>query len=131
MEYLLYLYRCNLLISINRLTKLYTEAKQYDNILTLLKANNELFSTIPKARTAKIVRSMLNIVATVPDSLAAQIQLCNEVVSWCKIEKRNFLRQRVEAKVSCFAVNSSSHKTYFNSISLRTCYSWRKHRVQP
>jgi 26S proteasome regulatory subunit N6 len=67
--------------------------------MSLLKSNNEFFSIIPKAKTAKIVRSILNIVGTIPDSLDIQISLSKDVVQWCIAEKRTFLRQRIEAKV--------------------------------
>ena len=78
---------------------MYTEGKRFDDMMSLLKSNNEFFSIIPKAKTAKIVRSILNIVATIPDSLEIQINLCKDVVQWCVAEKRTFLRQRIEAKV--------------------------------
>lgn len=55
---------------------------------------------MPKAKTAKIVRNILNIVATVPNSLAIQVELCKDVIAWCKVEKRTFLRQRIEGKLA-------------------------------
>ena len=73
-----------------------------NDVLNLLKTNGDYFSIIPKARTAKIVRKILHIVASIPDSLAIQIQLCKDVNEWCKAEKRTFLRQRIEAKVSTY-----------------------------
>jgi 26S proteasome regulatory subunit N6 len=85
---------------IYRLARIYTESKQFSEVLNLLKANGDFFSVIPKAKTAKIVRQILNIVATVPDSLSIQIDLSRDVVDWCKSEKRTFLRQRIEAKVN-------------------------------
>ena len=85
---------------IYRLAKLYTEGKQFAEVMALLKSNNELFSLIPKAKTAKIVRNILNIVGSIPDSLEIQISLSRDVVQWCIAEKRTFLRQRIEAKVN-------------------------------
>lgn len=89
---------------IYRLAKIYTEQKQFGEVANLLKGNGDFFGAIPKARTAKIVRNMLNIVATVPDSLSIQVELCQDVIAWCKLEKRTFLRQRIEAKVSIILV---------------------------
>jgi len=85
--------------SIYRLARIYTENKQFSDVLNLLKSNGSFFSVIPKAKTAKIVRQILNIVAAIPDSLSIQIDLSQNVVEWCKAEKRTFLRQRIEAKV--------------------------------
>jgi 26S proteasome regulatory subunit N6 len=67
--------------------------------MDLIKLNAEFFSSIPKAKTAKIIRNIISIVASSPDSLDIQVSLCEDVVEWCKIEKRTFLRQRIEAKV--------------------------------
>ena len=68
--------------------------------MKLLKDNNEFLGAIPKARTAKIVRNILDIVAELPDTVDIQIVLCRDVVSWCIAEKRTFLRQRIEGKVN-------------------------------
>lgn len=92
----------NLLLSLPRtcrLARIYTENKQFSDVMGLLKTNGEFFTLLPKARTAKIVRNILGIVASVPDSLVIQVELCKDVVEWCKQEKRTFLRQRIEAKV--------------------------------
>jgi 26S proteasome regulatory subunit N6 len=86
------------------LAKIYTEEKSFNNVLNLLKTNGDFFGLVPKAKTAKIVRTILNIVATVPDSLKIQIQLCGDVIEWCKQEKRTFLRQRIESKVYLFFI---------------------------
>jgi 26S proteasome regulatory subunit N6 len=85
---------------IYRIAKMYTEQKQFAEVANILKGNGDFFGAIPKARTAKIVRNMLNIVATVQDSLSIQIELCQDVIAWCKFEKRTFLRQRIEAKLA-------------------------------
>jgi len=92
--------------SIYRLARLYTENKQFSEVMSLLKNCSELFAVIPKAKTAKIVRSILGIVSLVPDSLSIQIELCNDVIAWCVLEKRTFLRQRIEAKLSSLLLQS-------------------------
>ena len=70
-----------------------------EEVLGLLKLNSEFFTVIPKAKTAKIVRNIISIVAEVSNDLLVQSQLCVDVIEWCKTEKRTFLRQRIEAKV--------------------------------
>lgn len=100
---------------IYRLARLYTEGKRFSDVLDLLKSNNEFFSIIPKAKTAKIVRSILNIVGTVPDSLEIQINLSRDVVQWCIAEKRTFLRQRIEAKVCAYIYNIMFYNTSLNT----------------
>lgn len=108
---------------IYRLARIYTENKQFSEVLNLLKTNGDFFSIIPKAKTAKIVRQILNIVATVPDSLSIQIDLSKDVVDWCKLEKRTFLRQRIEGKVMKYCLYLFSHVLTIIFYSLQVCYS--------
>lgn len=86
--------------SIYKVAKFYADSKDFELIMNLLKQNADFFSVIPKAKTAKIVRNLLNIVSSTPDSLVAQVNLYTEVVEWCKVEKRTFLRQRIEGKLA-------------------------------
>ncbi|CAM9140916.1 unnamed protein product, partial [Ectocarpus fasciculatus] len=85
---------------ISKLTKVYADSRQFPEVMNLLKSSNALFSSIAKSRTAKIVRGIMDTVALVPDSVDIQVELCRDVIEWCKAEKRTFLRQRVEAKLA-------------------------------
>jgi len=85
---------------IYRITRLLTEAKNLVEVMNLMKKNSDFFSAIPKAKTAKIVRTILDIVGNIPDSINIQTELCQDLVAWCVEEKRTFLRQRIEAKLS-------------------------------
>ena len=82
--------------------RIYSDMKQFDQLIELLKTYAELFNSLPKAKTAKIVRTMLDIVGEVKDenSIDTQIQLCHDIITWCINEKRTFLRQRIESKLS-------------------------------
>jgi len=83
-----------------RLARFYSRARRFDDVMLLLQSNNSFLGEIPKAKTAKIVRSILSIVAEEPDSLEIQVKLCKDLIEWCKAEKRTFLRQRIEAKLA-------------------------------
>lgn len=87
-------------ISIYALARLYAEANRLGEIVLLLNtANGPFFEKIAKAKTAKIVRRLLEIASEVPGSLELQAELCDRVVKWCRAEKRTFLRQRVESRL--------------------------------
>jgi len=55
---------------------------------------------VPKAKTAKIVRNIIDILAGVPGFDDLQVELCKEQVAWARAEKRTFLRHRVELRLS-------------------------------
>jgi len=42
------------------------------------------FANIPKAKTAKIVRTLIELVAKVDGSTELQLQLCLDTIEWCK-----------------------------------------------
>lgn len=84
------------------LARLYAAQKRNEDLMPLLKKNNDFFAAIPKAKTAKIVRVILDVAgeAQDPETNAKQVQLCRDVIAWCVAEKRTFLRQRVEGKLA-------------------------------
>ena len=99
--YTILCYRVNTLL-FRRLARIYSEQRLFDSVMTLLKSNNAFFAQIPKAKTAKIVRNIIDIVSKVPDSMDVQVSLCENVVEWCVAEKRTFLRHRIECKVKLY-----------------------------
>ena len=46
------------------------------------------------------MRSLIDLIAEVPNTLQLQIDLCLESIAWCKESKRTFLRQRIETKLA-------------------------------
>lgn len=88
--------------AIYALVRLYASTNRLADIVDLLSvANGPFFEKIAKAKTAKIVRRLLEIVSdeVLPGSLEVQAELCERVVKWCRLEKRTFLRQRVESRL--------------------------------
>ncbi|KAK9789747.1 hypothetical protein WJX73_005581 [Symbiochloris irregularis] len=86
--------------SIQKLADLYASKEDAQALKTLLVELRPLFDVIPKAKTAKIVRAIIEAIAKVPDSTLLQVEVCKEQVEWAKAEKRTFLRQRIEARLA-------------------------------
>jgi 26S proteasome regulatory subunit N6 len=85
------------------LARNYCLDSRYDEVVTLLTGSicSPFFANITKAKTAKVVRAVLETVCGLaPAELDMQAQVCTNIVSWCVSEKRTFLRQRVEAKLA-------------------------------
>jgi len=84
-------------------TRAYCAAKQYDDVVQFLtgEAGQDFLTTITKAKTAKVVRQVLDIVCTAaPEALDMQETVARNIIAWTEAEKRSFLRQRVEAKLA-------------------------------
>lgn len=86
--------------AVYKLTQLYTKTGRNQDVAGLLKSVRPFFATIPKAKTAKIVRTVISLVAEIPDSINLQQQLCVDSIAWCRTEKRTFLRQRIESRLA-------------------------------
>jgi 26S proteasome regulatory subunit N6 len=56
------------------------------------------------------VRTLIDLVAKVPNSDQFQAELCRECIEWCKVEKRTFLRQRIEARLAALLLAGSDFK---------------------
>eukprot|EP01105_Mastigella_eilhardi_P005459 TRINITY_DN17161_c0_g1_i1.p1 TRINITY_DN17161_c0_g1~~TRINITY_DN17161_c0_g1_i1.p1 ORF type:complete len:394 (-),score=154.65 TRINITY_DN17161_c0_g1_i1:67-1218(-) len=67
-----------------------------DDPAKLLEKLRPFLGQFSKARTAKIVRSLIERVATIADSERVQIALCQECIAWTNETKQSYLRQRLQ-----------------------------------
>lgn len=88
--------------AIYKLGQLYTKHGRQQELSCLLQSVRPFFLTIPKAKTGKIVRTVIDMVSRTggPESLKLQADLCHDSIAWCNQEKHTFLRQRVEARLA-------------------------------
>jgi len=85
--------------SIIHLGKVYAKANDGAAIDALLKELRPLFGDISKAKAAKLVRTLIDTVASIPDSVDLQVTMCTESIAWTIEEKRTFLRHRLQTKL--------------------------------
>lgn len=101
--------------AIQQLGELYAEKALADKLVALLPKLRPFFAVVPKAKTAKVVRMLIDQLAKIPNTLALQMQLCRDSIEWCKVEKRSFLRQRVQARLAALLLES---KNYTDALAL-------------
>jgi 26S proteasome regulatory subunit N6 len=85
--------------SIYRVSKLYAKQGRGAELSLLLKNIRPFFDTMAKAKTAKIVRTVIDLVSEYPGNEKLQIDLCRESIQWCKDTNRSYLRQRIETRL--------------------------------
>ena len=103
--------------AISHLGDLYAKQGQGDKLGQLLTALRPFFAIVAKAKTAKIVRTLIDQAAKIPGSMALQMSLCRESIEWCLAEKRSFLRQRIQSRLAALLLES---KQYTEALSLLT-----------
>ncbi|KAG2520623.1 hypothetical protein JM16_005442 [Phytophthora kernoviae] len=91
--------------SIYKLAQLYIQYGREKELATLLQSLRPFFATLARAKTGKIVRTVIDMVAKVKvldseKALQLQADLCLDSIEWCTQEKHTFLRQRVEARLA-------------------------------
>ncbi|VFQ97797.1 unnamed protein product [Cuscuta campestris] len=104
--------------AISKLSDLLRQENRPDDLRNLPNQLRPFFSLIPKAKTAKIVRTIVDTLAKIPGTSEIQIALCKDIVQWSRDEKRTFLRQRIEAKLASLLMES---KEYAQALALLSC----------
>lgn len=103
--------------AITNLSDLLRQEARAEDLQNLLTKLRPFFSLIPKAKTAKIVRSIVDAVAKIPGTSDLQISLCKEIVQWTRSEKRTFLRQRIEARLAALLMENKDFTEALNLLS--------------
>ena len=103
-----------------KLGETYAKLNQAEEIVALLRNLRSFFASIPKAKTAKIVRCLIDSVAIIKGKEELQQEIIEESITWCKEEKRTFLRQRLESKLATVLLNG---KKFSKAMKLITTLS--------
>lgn len=91
------------------LTRTYCKMEEYASIVKFLEQST-FFQNVTKAKCAKVVRHVLDIVCSLaPLAYAMQKEVSEKIIAWCQREKRTFLRQRVEAKLASILFHQSEY----------------------
>lgn len=116
--------------SITRMGALYAKLGQTAELKQLFVDIRPFFTRIPKSRTAKIVRALIDGVISSPELSAAhaaaveaatkaaphkvkdagagvksvQVDICLDAIAWCQTEKRTFLKQRLQSRLASLYV---------------------------
>jgi 26S proteasome regulatory subunit N6 len=124
--------------TILHLGTLYIQLGQWQEFKKLFIDIRPFFKQLPKSRTAKLVRTLIDLVvdpsvATVDTqtthendtsnsmvtkpgpNLEMATNICLEAIEWCKQEKRTFLKQRIQTKLAFLYISS---KQYHEALQL-------------
>jgi len=98
-----------------KLGLVYRDHNKSNEMAQLLKSSRPFLSSIPKAKTAKIVRTLIGYLSAIPESVPLQVQVCKDLIDWTVAEKRIFLKQTLETKLVALYLEN---KMYTEALSL-------------
>jgi 26S proteasome regulatory subunit N6 len=89
-----------------RLVALYVQANDSGGVQSVLRDAAGLLAQLSKAKTAKLVRLIVDKVGELKQGVGSQLALVDESIAWAAAEKRTFLRQRLEARRAALLVDA-------------------------
>jgi len=99
------------------LSEAYVKLGDAPGLAALLPSLRAFFAVIPKAKTAKIVRSIIDAIAKVPNSTQLQVEVCRQQAEWATAEKRTFLRQRIELRLAALHLEAKEYEAALALLS--------------
>jgi len=96
--------------SVYKIGSIHAKLGKTENLKRLFEELNTFFQTIPKARTAKIIRGLMDMACQHSPSVKLQADLCAEIIKWCQKEKRTFLQQRMKTRMAELQFKQGNYK---------------------
>ncbi|GAQ44407.1 hypothetical protein ASPTUDRAFT_186210 [Aspergillus tubingensis CBS 134.48] len=97
------------------LGELYRDQKKPHEIAELIKTSRDSFSSFAKAKTAKLVRQLLDLFSEIPNTLDIQVSVIQSCIEWAIAERRSFLRQNLQTRLVAIYMQK---QTYYDALTL-------------
>ncbi|KAL7273549.1 26S proteasome regulatory subunit rpn6 [Rhizina undulata] len=104
-------------LTLMELGGLYRDSRRTTELAELIKTSRSVMSSFAKAKTAKIVRQLIDLFTTIPDTLDIQIAVTKSCIDWAISEKRSFLRQNLETRLVGLYLQKHSYPEALNLIN--------------
>ncbi|KAH7107706.1 proteasome regulatory particle subunit [Auriculariales sp. MPI-PUGE-AT-0066] len=96
--------------ALTRLAELYRDEKNAKALAEVVRKSRSFLSSTAKAKTARLIRSLLDMFSSIPDSKQMLTDVILENIEWAKQEKRIFLKQSLETRLVALYLDSNSFK---------------------
>lgn len=97
------------------LGELYRDQKKVNELAELVRQTRSVLSSFAKAKTAKLVRQLLDLFTTIPNTTDIQISVTKSCIEWAISERRGFLRQNLETRLVSLYMQKQS---YYDALTL-------------
>ncbi|THH28206.1 hypothetical protein EUX98_g5985 [Antrodiella citrinella] len=92
------------------LGELYRDQKNAKGVAEVITLSRSFVSSTAKAKTAKLIRTLLDFFTPIPNSNQAQIEVLQDNILWAKQEKRIFLKHSLETRLVGLQLESLQYK---------------------
>ncbi|KAF7290527.1 PCI-domain-containing protein [Mycena indigotica] len=96
---------------------LYRDQQNAEGLAQVITLSRAFFMTsTAKAKTAKLIRTLLNYFNSIPDSMPTQIRVLEDNIAWAKTEKRIFLKHSLETRLAGIHLDLQHYRPALNII---------------
>ncbi|GAA6043832.1 hypothetical protein JCM8097_002077 [Rhodosporidiobolus ruineniae] len=96
--------------AILKLAQIYRDQRDAAALASVVRDSRPLVEHLAKAKTAKLIRTLLDYFSAIPDSTQVQIDATKESADWAKQEKRIFLKQNLETRLVGLYIDSQQYQ---------------------
>ncbi|KAH9848842.1 PCI-domain-containing protein [Lenzites betulinus] len=93
-----------------KLGELYRDQNNAQGVAEVINLSRGFVSSIAKAKTAKLIRTLLDCFSTIPNSQSIQMDVLHENIEWAKREKRIFLKHSLETRLVGLQLDTQQYK---------------------
>ncbi|KAG9314892.1 proteasome regulatory subunit [Chiua virens] len=93
-----------------KLAELHRDRKNAKDLAEVITLSRSFMSSTAKAKTAKLIRTLLNYFNDIPNSRQVQIDVLMDNIEWSKREKRIFLKHSLEIRLVALQLESLQYK---------------------
>lgn len=93
----------------------YRDTRKTDELAELVRSSTSSLSSFTKAKTAKLVRQLLDLFSSIPNTVDVQISITKSCIEWAISERRSFLRQNLETRLVSLYMQKQS---YYDALTL-------------
>ncbi|KLO18671.1 proteasome regulatory particle subunit [Schizopora paradoxa] len=86
-------------VALVKLGELYRDTKNAQGLAQVLLSSRSFMTSTAKAKTAKLIRTLLDFFNPIPDSKEIQTKVLQDNIEWARSEKRIFLKHSLEIRL--------------------------------
>jgi len=97
------------------LGELYRDHKRTQDLANLIQQTRDVLTSFARAKTAKLVRQLLDLFTAIPNTIETQIAVTKSCIDWAVSQRQGFLRQNLEVRLVGLHMQTQS---YYDALTL-------------